>query len=90
MATANSKDDEVGVISLPGFVPLRSLWQGESPMYPSEHAARWALRRNEAEFLKARALALCRGKVYVHRERFTATAEQVAVSDYARRHGHES
>lgn len=62
---------------LDGYEPVGYLWQ--SGAYPSEQSARWALRTHRAELLAAGALALHRGRLYVHLGRFSAVIERAAV-----------
>lgn len=67
------------------FKPLSSLWDGEGAPYPSEASARWALRQMKADLANADALALHRGRLLVHTERFSAIVEKKAISAARRR-----
>ncbi|MCX7692674.1 MAG: hypothetical protein N2055_04655 [Tepidimonas taiwanensis] len=68
-----------------GFVPLRALWANDDAPYPSEHAARWALRKLRDELAEAGAVALHRNRLMVHPERFAAVVERAALSAYVER-----
>lgn len=70
---------------LPGFVPLRALWSGESPLYPSEPAARWAVHTMRPELAEARAVALHRRRTFIHPERFASVVERRALSQFRER-----
>jgi hypothetical protein len=67
------------------FRPLSTLWVGEGAPYPSEASARWALRQLKAELADAEALALHRGRLLVHVERFSHIVEKKAISAAQRR-----
>jgi hypothetical protein len=71
---------------LPGFDPIKSLWQGDQPSFPSEDSARWALQRQRAALVEAGALALHRGRIFIHRERFVEVVTQQAVAAYRHRY----
>ncbi len=84
----NGNSQEQGALAcavLPGFDPLESLWQGDSPAFPSEHSARWAVKQKRPVLLKANALALFRGRIFIHRERFMAALQTAAMADYKAR-----
>ena len=68
-----------------GFVPLRTLWATDDAPYPSEHAARWALRKLRDELAEAGAVALYRNRLMVHPERFASVVERAALSAYVER-----
>lgn len=70
------------VAVLPGFVPLKALWSGEAPLYPSEPAARWAVHTMRRELAEAHAVALHRRRTYVHAERFAAVVERRALAQF--------
>lgn len=72
---------------LPGFEPFKSLWTGLNSAYPSEHAARWAMRKLRDDLAKAQAVALHRSRLMVHPQRFAAVAEQAALAEFANRAG---
>ena len=64
------------------FVPLESLWVGTNPTYPSEFSARWELRKLRDQLAKAQAVAIHRGRLYIHPQRFAQVVEQVAISKF--------
>lgn len=64
---------------LPGFVHLEALWLSNKPVYPSEQSARWAARMYRRALIEAGALALFRGKVMVHPEKFAAVISAEAI-----------
>ncbi len=70
---------------LPGFVPLRNLWSGDAPLYPSEPAARWAVHRLRSELVAAGAVAMHRRRTLIHPERFAAVLERRALSQFGER-----
>jgi hypothetical protein len=61
------------------FQPLASLWTGDAAPYPSEQSARWELRTLRRELAEAGALALHRGRLFVHPQRLAAVLERAAV-----------
>jgi hypothetical protein len=80
VATLNSTDGGARLEQLlPGFSPLLELWTGESPAFPSENSARWALRQQRQALIDAEALALFRGRLFVHRERLLGIVRKHAV-----------
>lgn len=66
------------------FLPLKSLWDGPAAPYPSEFAARWAIRKMRLELAEARAVAMHRNRLMVHPQRFAAVAEDAAVQQFSR------
>jgi hypothetical protein len=71
---------------LPGFQPLQSLWEGDSPPFPSENAVRWLIRQQRQALIEVGALALHLGCTVVHRERFLEVARRQAIESYKQRH----
>lgn len=69
------------------FQPLRTLWEDEPTTYPSEQSARWAIRQLNERLAAVNALALHRGMLYVHRERFVQVAREHAVEQANARYG---
>lgn len=67
------------------FKPLSSLWEGEGAPYPSEASARWALRQLKATLAQSDALAIHRGRLLIHIERFVRIVEQRAIAAAQRR-----
>lgn len=67
------------------FVPLETLWEGSNAPYPSEHSARWALRKLRNDLVKVQAVALHRSRLLVHPQRFAQVAEQAAIADFSNR-----
>jgi hypothetical protein len=59
------------------FEPLALLW--ESGKYSSEQSARWAIRTHRAALIDAGALAMDRGRLLVHPQRFAQVIERAAV-----------
>lgn len=72
---------------LPGFEPLQRLWHGATPLFPSENAARWFLRRKRELLIEAEALALHRGFICIHREKLLETLRRESVNAYRDRFG---
>jgi hypothetical protein len=68
------------------FQPLRALWEGDSPPYPSEQSARWAIRQLEKRLAAAGALGLHRGMLYVHRQKLIEVAREHAIAQATRRY----
>jgi hypothetical protein len=62
------------------FGPLKSLWSGDSPFFPSEQSARWALRTQKHSLIEAEALALHRGRLMVDAERAAQVIERNAIN----------
>lgn len=85
MSTEKESAPAFAPLLLPGFAPLKTLWQSADAVYPSEAAARWAIRLHRALLIDAKSLALVRGQVFVHRERFIAAIEAEAIDAYRRR-----
>lgn len=67
------------------FQPLKTLWTGSNPAYPSEHSARWALRKLHVELAQAKAVALHRSRLMVHPQRFAEVAERAALAEFSNR-----
>ncbi len=67
------------------FVPLDELWSGEAPAYPSEQSARWVVRQYRKALLDGNALALSRGRLFVHPARFARVMEDEAINALRRR-----
>jgi hypothetical protein len=65
------------------FKPLHCLWEGPQAPYPSEHSARWALRKLHGKLGLAEAVAIHRGSLYIHPERFARVAEQAAIMEFS-------
>jgi hypothetical protein len=72
---------------LEGYQPIRALWDGEEQIFPSEQSARWALRQYKAKLAEADALALHRGCLFVHVQRFESLLEQEAIKKAKLRYG---
>lgn len=66
------------------FLPLKNLWDGPEAPYPSEFAARWAIRKMRLELAEACAVAMHRNRLMVHPQRFAAVAENAAVQQFSR------
>ena len=67
------------------FLPLNSLWEGNQAPYPSEHSARWAMRKLRPELASAQAVAVHRSRILVHPQRFAAVAERAAIAQFCDR-----
>lgn len=65
------------------FVPLKFLWEGPQAPYPSEHSARWALRKLHGKLGQAAAVAVHRGSLCILPERFARVAEQAALQEFS-------
>jgi hypothetical protein len=81
MATFDSTREGIFLeLLLPGFEPVSELWEGSTPVFPSENSARWLLKQQRQALLDAEALALHRGRLFVHRERLLQVARQHAMA----------
>lgn len=76
---ATRKVKEPAVQFLAGFKPLNCMWEGADAPCPSEDSARWEVRKLRPELARAQALAIHRGKTYIHLERYLRVAETVAI-----------
>ncbi len=74
-----------GVPFMAEFQPLKSLWDGQNAPYPSEHSARWALRKLRDDLAQAQAVALHRSRLMVHPQRFAQVAEKAALAEFSNR-----
>jgi hypothetical protein len=86
MATVKSKT--MGAPAVPfmtEFVPLNRLWEGTAAPYPSEHSARWAIRKMSDELARAQAIAMPRGRMMIHPQRFAQVAEKAAIDAFSNR-----
>lgn len=72
------------------FQPLRTLWEGPDPAYPSEQSARWAIRQLDVRLAQAGALGLHRGMLYVNLSKFVEVARQHAIEQAAKRYERKS
>lgn len=87
------KVKKTGQVTLPPvlaeFQPMRSLWEGSPALYPSQSSARWELRKLRAELAQAQAVALHRGRILVHPQRFVEVVERAALAGFADRIGRD-
>lgn len=60
------------------FEPLAFLWQDSRPLCPSEQSARWTLRQHRDALVDARAIAILRGRMMIHPQRFREVLEAQA------------
>ena len=67
------------------FQPLSALWEGSNAPYPSEYSARWELRKLRDELAQSRAVAMHRGRLFVHPVRFAEVAEKAAIDQFSNR-----
>jgi hypothetical protein len=67
------------------FQPLRTLWEGTNAPYPSEHSARWEVRKLRDELARSQAMAMHRGRLLYHPARFEAVAQKAAIEQFANR-----
>ena len=67
------------------FQPLRSLWEGNNAPYPSEHSARWEVRKLRDQLAQNQAMAMHRGRMLIHPLRFAEVAEKAAIDQFANR-----
>jgi hypothetical protein len=72
---------------LGGFVPIAALWDGGAvgALFPSETSARWFIRTNRAELVKAEAIAIHAGRMLAHPGRFEQVAQRSAINNASRR-----
>lgn len=73
-----------------GFEPMRALWEPPGAPYPSEMAARWALRQHREKLVAASALAVHRGRIQVHLQRFSQVMERAAIDQAAKALAHHA
>lgn len=72
---------------LPGFEPASALWTGQSPLYPSQQSALWAIRQLRTRLAQSGAIALHRGRTLIHREKLVELIEADAVEKACKRYG---
>lgn len=86
-----NRKQEAGAHPLMGaeFQPLSALWQGPGAPYPSENAARWAMRQLQEPLAAAGALGLHRGMLYVHRQKLIEVARQHAIAQATKRYSNK-
>ncbi len=66
---------------LPGFVPLSHAWDGgmNPPFFRSEWSARYFVRVNRNELIRAQAMARLSSVTYMHPERFRKLMLEAAI-----------
>jgi hypothetical protein len=64
---------------LKGFRPISALWESVPPHYPSQQSAQWAIRQLRRPLAEAGAIALHRGRMFIHLDRFAAVVEHDAL-----------
>lgn len=64
------------------FYPVQTLWNdsGGSPLFPSEHSARWFLKVNRKALTDAEAIALHTGRMLIDPTRCADVALQIAIA----------
>ena len=67
------------------FQPLRTLWEGSNAPYPSEHSARWEVRKLRDQLAQHQAMAMHRGRMLIHPLRFAEVAERAAIDQFVNR-----
>lgn len=78
---STTKQRDTSVVSILGeFEPIAVLWSGPTAQFPSEQSARWFNRQHRRELAEAEAIALFRGRVFVHRKRHAGVAERTAIA----------
>lgn len=82
-----SREDDAGPAVLPGFKPLRCLWEGASPPFPSESVVRWQIRKLGKALADAQALAYYQHQLWVHPERFCQVVSQEAINHFGKLRG---
>jgi len=85
MAPKQARNSAPTIKILAEFHPLDFLWSGATPPYPSEQSARWAVRMHRAALAAGRALALSRGRLLVHPDRFVSVIEDESIKVMQRR-----
>ena len=50
--------------------PLSALFEGNDPFFPSEHAARWFLRKHQKSLAESGAILMLRGRIFVDLTKF--------------------
>ncbi len=68
------------IVRVGRFGPLKSLWSGDTPFFPSEQSARWALRTQKGSLIEAEALAVHRGRLMVDPDRAAQVIERNAIN----------
>ena len=87
---ASPAADVAEVRILPGFQDFKILFEGGQALYPSEQAARWAIRKLGTELAKAQAVAVHRRALMVHPQRFADVINRAAVERFQRYHVSEA
>lgn len=85
MATRNQGGTATAESVLPGFRPLQDMWSGPNPLYPSETAARWAIRTLRPQLADAEAMAVLGRDLYYHPERVAGVVSRDALERFRRR-----
>ncbi|TFZ03366.1 hypothetical protein [Ramlibacter rhizophilus] len=67
------------------FHPLRALWEGANPPYPSEQSARWAIRQLQRRLADVGALGLHRGMLFIHMPKLVQVAREHAIEQATKR-----
>ncbi len=90
MKVIKGKAEEVPAVPfLADFQPMKSLWNGPQAPYPSETAARWAYRSMREDLARAQAVAMVRGRLVIHPQRFAEVAGRTAISRFVDRVIHD-
>ncbi|TWO71904.1 hypothetical protein FN976_07895 [Caenimonas sedimenti] len=71
---------------LGAFQPLRVLWEGRDPPFPSEQSARWALRQLREPLVVAGAIAVHRGRTFVDVPKVAEVTVRLAVEKARKRY----
>ena len=86
-STVEATTEPEGHQFLAGYLPLKTLWEGEDPLYPSEQSARWAVRTLGKQLAEVEAIAIHRRELLVRRDAFVRVIEDVAKKRFQRRMG---
>lgn len=79
--------DSAGSTPLMGeFLPISSLWEGDHPLYPSEVSARWAYRQLSAALAAHEAIAVHRGRIFIHPGKFAEVVRRQSLASANRRY----
>ena len=67
------------------FKPFRQMYTGAQPLFPSEQAARWAVRVLRVRLAEAEAVAIHRRELLFHPQRVAHVVEREALDRFRNR-----
>ncbi|MEJ7931764.1 hypothetical protein WG922_17455 [Ramlibacter sp. AN1015] len=88
--TQESESERVRATDAPpllrDFRPVAALWEGDAPPYPSQQSALWAIRQLRGALAEAGAIALHRGRTFIHLDRMAVVVERDALDKARKRY----